>query len=892
MPCDDNSDQNFTIYGELLYEISNLINLYVGYDVILGGDFNVDFNRTNSVNLCILKQFIADENLLCPTLSIIENNWTFENTVGNKSFIDHFIVSPNIFDNEITVSYDGINLSDHNPITLKTNCISNTSVSKERISKITDWENSTNASIEAYKLLLDNHLMSLELPTSILNCNNILCEKHDEILIRKLDEFLNIVKISADHTIPVKKTRNKKGIPGWNCFVKPFKEKSIFWNNVWKSAGKPATGQLAQLRRFSRTKYHWAVRTAKKDADDIILNNSADQLMNKSFNKFWKSIKNMNGQEKVVSKVVDGQYTDQSIVNVFYEKYDQLYHSVIDHDFGNKIIEVDNLVKEQCCKGKCNSPNSHTITPQIIRNAISSLNKGKNDEVYGLTSDHFINASDLTIEILSKILNAMLIHGTASKLINRSVIKPLPKDARKSLSDSNNYRAISNNTIVSKIIDYAIIQLIDDKISTSMYQFAYKEGFSTSLCSFLVAETIQYYRSNGSNVFMLSLDASKAFDRVMYTKLFQTLIDKSICPLIIRFLMKIYTISSAVVSWNNMISNSFIFKNGVKQGAVISAPLFAMYVDPLLDNLNKCKKGCFIGGICANAFSYADDVVLLSPSCTALRDMILICEDFADEYQIIFNPDKCTLLIFSNHNFNINDINVKVCGKQVANVRKEKHLGHIFKSQYNMSYNLIELDSVIKDLKVRTNVIVNRFKPISWRSKVTLFKSQCSSLYGCQLWRLDDPKVVELSTAWKVCCRRILGVHERTRSRLLHNIMETMPIMDTIMYRIMTFFISGINHMNENIAGFFKNVLLSNSSYMLMNINQILTHCKLNYIDLFEMDKPRFKRILTNNIDEPDWQSFTIKELLDMKEAPNSTELDLSEVQQLLIGVCTDYLVS
>ena len=50
MPCDDNSDQNFTIYGELLYEISNLINLYVGYDVILGGDFNVDFNRTNSAN--------------------------------------------------------------------------------------------------------------------------------------------------------------------------------------------------------------------------------------------------------------------------------------------------------------------------------------------------------------------------------------------------------------------------------------------------------------------------------------------------------------------------------------------------------------------------------------------------------------------------------------------------------------------------------------------------------------------------------------------------------------------------------------------------------------------------------------------------------------------------
>ena len=509
-----------------------------------------------------------------------------------------------------------------------------------------------------------------------------------------------------------------------------------------------------------------------------------------------------------------------------------------------------------------------------------------------MTSDTFINASDLTIEILSKIINAMLKHGTASKLINRSVIKPLPKDARKSLSDSNNYRAISNNTIVSKIIDYALIQLIDDKISTSMYQFAYKEGFSTSLCSFLVAETIQYYRSNGSNVFMLSLDASKAFDRVMYTKLFQILLDKSICPLIIRFLINIYIVSSAIVSWNNVLSDPFNLKNGVKQGAVMSAPLFAMYVDPLLDKLNNCKKGCFIGELCANAFSYADDLVLLSPSCTALREMILICEKYAEEYQIIFNPDKCTLLIFSNHDFMADNVNVTVCGKRVLNVKKEKHLGHIFKTQYNMSYNLIDLDLVIKDLKVRTNIIVNRFKPISWKSKVTLFKSQCSSLYGCQLWRLDDPKVTELSTAWKVCCRRILGVHQRTRSRLLHHIMETMPIMDTIMYRIMSFFISGINHVNRNIGGFFKNVLLSNSSYMLMNINTILSHCKLNYLDMFDINKIKLKSILTENIDEPDWQSFTIKELLDMREVPTSTELDSLEVKDLLVGVCTDYLVS
>ncbi len=38
----------------------------------------------------------------------------------------------------------------------------------------------------------------------------------------------------------------------------------------------------------------------------------------------------------------------------------------------------------------------------------------------------------------------------------------------------------------------------------------------------MVQETISYYVNNGSNVYGLMLDASKAFDRVNYCKLFRT----------------------------------------------------------------------------------------------------------------------------------------------------------------------------------------------------------------------------------------------------------------------------------------------------------------------------------------------------------------------------------
>ena len=47
MPNDDNSNNSFEIFGDVLYEISTLISLYDDSDIILGGDINVDFSRSH-----------------------------------------------------------------------------------------------------------------------------------------------------------------------------------------------------------------------------------------------------------------------------------------------------------------------------------------------------------------------------------------------------------------------------------------------------------------------------------------------------------------------------------------------------------------------------------------------------------------------------------------------------------------------------------------------------------------------------------------------------------------------------------------------------------------------------------------------------------------------------
>ncbi len=52
----------------------------------------------------------------------------------------------------------------------------------------------------------------------------------------------------------------------------------------------------------------------------------------------------------------------------------------------------------------------------------------------------------------------------------------------------------------------------------------------------------------------------------------------------------------------------------MKQGGVISPILFCVYMDDLLTELANSGYGCYMGGVFAGAFGYADDLKLLTPS--------------------------------------------------------------------------------------------------------------------------------------------------------------------------------------------------------------------------------------------------------------------------------------
>jgi hypothetical protein len=170
----------------------------------------------------------------------------------------------------------------------------------------------------------------------------------------------------------------------------------------------------------------------------------------------------------------------------------------------------------------------------------------------------------------------MLRHGIVPINMLMATLIPIPKNTKKSLNDSANYRAIALGSIIGKLIDIIVMDKNTNIFKSSALQFGFKPKHSTSQCTFVLEEVIEYYNKHDSPVFLVTLDASKAFDRVEYCKLFNLLLERDICPLYARLLIYLYTHQKLRVNWNGVCSELFSVTNGVEQGGILSPILLCI----------------------------------------------------------------------------------------------------------------------------------------------------------------------------------------------------------------------------------------------------------------------------------------------------------------------------
>ena len=112
-------------------------------------------------------------------------------------------------------------------------------------------------------------------------------------------------------------------------------------------------------------------------------------------------------------------------------------------------------------------------------------------------SNNFLHGTHLFYTCIAQLFSAMLCYSFAPRLFLRSTMIPIAKEGRSGSSDSDHFRSIAISSILSKILDYIIIDQQAHSMITSDHQFGFKPNSSTVLCTSMLVETVQYYDENG-----------------------------------------------------------------------------------------------------------------------------------------------------------------------------------------------------------------------------------------------------------------------------------------------------------------------------------------------------------------------------------------------------------
>ena len=617
-----------------------------------------------------------------------------------------------------------------------------------------------------------------------LNCKD---PKHYSEIENFYKNIVSLILQASSEHIPRYKNRfskeaSKYNIPGWSEIVEPARQTSLLWHSIWKDNGSPREGVVANIRRQTRLKYHQAIKTAKKQEDSIRAEKMARNLLGSKTRSFWTEVKKVRSSSCSTPSQIDGAILENNISKLFSSKYKELYNVVSfdDEEMKSLISNVEEDVCNKCCNNLCGG--IHSVSTNDIHRAIAKLKYDKQDGNSGFSTSHLIYGGEKLLVFIALLFSSMLIHGYTPKGMLLSVIIPIPKDTRKSLNKSDNYRGIALSSPLGKLMDWVFLLRQKEAFSSSDYQFGYKTNSSTTKCTFVVNEVISYFINNGSSVYSVLLDASKAFDRVHYIKLFQILRQRNLCPTVCRYLAFQYIFQKCCVKWVSTISDVFTVSNGVKQGGVISPILFNAYMDCLLHRLRVSGFGCYVGNTFSGAFSYADDLILLAPTRRSMGKLLQICKLYSIDYDICFNPSKSRVVPFGKPDC-INAV-FHMDGEPIKVVEMEKHLGYFI----GVNSEAKQIQQTINQLYSNVNLLLAQFSKTPIDVKYKLFKSFCMSVYGSSLWNFGSKECEKFYVAWRKCIRRLFNLPPQTHCNLLNVICDDFPVDVQLHKRFIRFF--------------------------------------------------------------------------------------------------------
>ena len=247
---------------------------------------------------------------------------------------------------------------------------------------------------------------------------------------------------------------------------------------------------------------------------------------------------------------------------------------------------------------------------------------------------------------------------------------------------ASNYRPVSLTSITCKVLEHIVhsnvMQHFDQHHILNDCQHGFRRRRSCESQLIVTCHEIARNLANGKQVDVILLDFSKAFDKVPHQRLLHKLAYYGVKGSTLQWIGSFLADRKQEVLLEGVHSSPANVTSGVPQGTVLGPLLFLSYINDLPDVVQNSSTKLFADDcLLFRAINNARDQHLLQSDLTAL-------ERWESEWQMEFNPSKCTVIQISN-NKKIKLMHYNLHGEVLQTVEKSKYLGVTFNNRLTWS---------------------------------------------------------------------------------------------------------------------------------------------------------------------------------------------------------------
>ena len=657
-------------------------------------------------------------------LELGPNSFTFLSPANDStSWLDHIITSRSDLINNIDILHH-LCIFDHFPLRfdLKFEIPSiEVEMDDDDSGEFFKWENFNLFRNEVHDIMNEKFGENI-LGNPVFCCENNPCnDPGHKRIIDTLSDYLIESLLESTRILSTQITIRFKPVPGWNTICK---ENYAIARNCflqWKESGMSRDGPEYNSMKESRAEFRSALRYCRENENYIRESQTINSFHNKEFKTFWRQVCVRNNLQY---KTVDGVSDKDMVPELFAEKF---FRVLDDKSCRKKPCSFDWKFAES----QNNPKGAQNFLFKNIKENILKLNPASDlDEIH---TNHLKFATENTILFITFLFNSILSHSHLPKRFLRGKIRPEIKNKLGNKSDSDNFRPVMISSNFLKLFEYCIQPFLVRALKIHDNQFGFREGTSTQMTIALVKEIIDQYNYNKSNVYACFLDLSKGFDKVNHFKLLDKIWDTNLSTNLKLIMKEFFLNQDAYVSYNNSNSQVRHIANGVRQGGVNSPLLFNFYLYSMIKDISVTTMGCKIGLNSFSVIAYADDLVALAPSQSALQVLINKINYNLNLLDLTVNPSKTKVIVFGKDKnwYRENNPEFYIADKKLDIVQNLEYLGVILTMSLN---NSMDVQRLARAFLRQAFACLHKFGNYPVNIKIFLFRVYCTSLYGSELW--------------------------------------------------------------------------------------------------------------------------------------------------------------